>query len=191
MCRSMWCFGGCGSGEADCWGWDPASQENTDFVDWCTDDKEIDCYDALTSGAARTFMICSIPATDHEWKRIVSSLEIPNFGFTFAPKDHSASWRVSFGDAGCSGYDFVLVIENRETKVSYQWEMGICQEGTLAAQLTTDRGDNGPDAMMLMTATPDRVVVSGNRGGPEFLIERNKPALLKDDTAPAASVGFV
>jgi len=193
MCRSMWCFGGCGSGEGDCWdwGWILPSKENTDCADWCTDDTEIDWPDTLMSGAAWMFMICSIPATDHEWKCIMSRLEVPDFGFTFVPKDHSASWRVSFGDAGCSGYDFILVIENLETKVSYLWEMGICQDGTLAAQLTPDRGDNGPDAMMLMTATPDRVVVRGNYGGPKLVMEYNKPAQLKGDTAGTASIGFV
>jgi hypothetical protein len=91
----------------------------------------------------------------------------------FVPKDRSENWRVLFAPNESSGYDFLLLIENPETKVSYQIEVGIMPDGRLCGQITPDEGGKGPDALVLFDMTPEVARVSGNWGGSKLVISIN------------------
>jgi hypothetical protein len=67
-----------------------------------------------------------------------------------------------------------LVIENPTTRVSYQLEVGIMEDGRLCGQLTPDDGGTGPDALVLFDTTPEVAQVSGNRGGAALRISVNE-----------------
>jgi hypothetical protein len=56
----------------------------------------------------------------------------------FIPKDRADKWHIVFGENGSSGYDFLLLIENQNTKVSYQIEVGIMEDGRLCGKITPD-----------------------------------------------------
>lgn len=110
----------------------------------------------------------------------------------FTPKDRIDEWRVFFGANTSSGHDFLLVIENPETKISYAIEIGIMEDGRLCGQITPDEGDNGPDALMLFDTTPQTAHVSGNRGGAKLTISVNDergPTVI-DDPESEGSGGF-
>jgi hypothetical protein len=96
----------------------------------------------------------------------------------FTPKDRADRWHVSFEANTSSGYDFMLVIENPESKVSYQLEVGLSEDGRLCGQITPDIGGNGSDALVLFDMTPDIARVSGNRGGAQLIIS------IDDKTGP-------
>lgn len=91
----------------------------------------------------------------------------------FTPKDRADTWRVFFRPNTSSGYDFLLVVENPKTKISYEIEVGIREDGRLCGQITPDKGDNGPDALVLFDSTPESARVSGNRGGMGLMISVN------------------
>ncbi len=94
----------------------------------------------------------------------------------FTPKDRADKWRVWFGANTSSGYDFSLMIENPETKVSYEVELGIMEDGRLCGQIVADQGGTGPDALILFDATPETARVSGNKGGAKLVISVNDVA---------------
>jgi hypothetical protein len=109
----------------------------------------------------------------------------------FTPKDRTERWRVCFGPNTSSGYDFSLVIENPETRISYEIEVGILEDGRLSGQITPDQKGIGGDALVVFDTTPDVARISGNWGGPKFIIRANgeKPAIT-DDTEESTSKGF-
>jgi hypothetical protein len=110
----------------------------------------------------------------------------------FTPKDRADKWRIFFGANGSSGYDFLLLIENQETKVSYQLEVGIMADGRLCGQITPDEGDIGPDALVLFDMTPELARVSGNYGGAKLVISINDtrgPTVVEDSDSVEPS-GF-
>jgi hypothetical protein len=110
----------------------------------------------------------------------------------FTPKDRADTWRVVFGPNTSSGYDFILVIANPETKVSYEIEVGIMEDGRLCGQITPDQGGNGPDALVLFDATAETARVSGNRGGATLIISVNdaKGPTVAEQPETAGSSGF-
>jgi len=89
----------------------------------------------------------------------------------FTPKSRLDKWRVAFSGAKGSGYDFVFMVENPETKVGYTVEIGITEDGRLCGQVTPDEGATGPDALLLFNASPGSAEVSGNNGGPRLVID--------------------
>jgi hypothetical protein len=110
----------------------------------------------------------------------------------FTPKDRSDQWRVCFGANTSSGYDFSLVIENPETKVSYEIEVGIMEDGRLCGQITPDRGCRGPDALVIFDTSPETAQVSGNRGGARLVVsvnDENGPTIIHD-SKPTDPPGF-
>ena len=88
----------------------------------------------------------------------------------FTPKDRADKWRIYFGPNTSSGYDFLLTIENPDTKMSYQIEVGIMEDGRLCGQITPDEGAKGPDALVLFDTTSDTARISGNYGGAALII---------------------
>jgi hypothetical protein len=101
----------------------------------------------------------------------------------FIPKDRADKWHIVLGENGSSGYDFLLLIENQKTKVSYQIEVGIMEDGRLCGQITPDDADVGPDALVLFDMTPEIARVSGNHGGAKLLISVNDssgPTVVED-----------
>lgn len=88
----------------------------------------------------------------------------------FTPKDRADKWRIYFGPNTSSGYDFLLTIENPDTAISYQIEVGIMADGRLCGQITPDEGGKGPDALVLFDTTPDTARISGNYGGAALII---------------------
>jgi hypothetical protein len=103
----------------------------------------------------------------------------------FTPKDRSDKWRVCFGANTSSGYDFSLMIENPTTKVSYEVELGIMEDGRLCGQITPDQGGKGPDALILFDTTSETAHVSGNRGGARMIInvdDTTGPRVIDADT---------
>jgi hypothetical protein len=110
----------------------------------------------------------------------------------FTPKDRSDKWRVCFGPNTSSGYDFALMIENLETEVSYEIELGIMEDGRLCGQIIPDQGGNGLDALVIFATTPETARISGNRGGAQLLISVNDvtgPTVV-NDTDSTAFPGF-
>jgi hypothetical protein len=93
----------------------------------------------------------------------------------FVPKTRGDKWRVALGSNKSSGYDLILLLENPETKVSYQFEIGITEDGHLCGQITPDEGNNGPDALVLFEVTPTLAHVSDNWGGSTVVIPRTNP----------------
>jgi hypothetical protein len=110
----------------------------------------------------------------------------------FTPKDRTDQWNVFFGANTSSGYDFSLVIENPATKVSYEIEVGIMDDGRLCGQITPDEGGTGPDALVLFDTTPDTACVQGNWGGAKLILSDSdrKGRIVSDDTKPTGPLGF-
>jgi hypothetical protein len=110
----------------------------------------------------------------------------------FMPKGRTDKWRVYFGANTSSGYDFSLVIENPDTKITYEIEVGIMEDGRLCGQITPDKGGNGPDALVLFDTTPEIARVSGNRGGARLTISVNdtKGPTVTDDSESTRPRGF-
>lgn len=96
-------------------------------------------------------------------------------GNEFTPKDCLGKWQVTFGANTFSGYDFALLIENRATKVSYQIEVGVTEDGRLCGQFTPDQGDNGPDALALFNMSPQAATFSDNKGGAKLVVTMANP----------------
>lgn len=97
----------------------------------------------------------------------------------FTPKDRTDKWRVVFEANTSSGYDFLLLVENPETKVSYQIEVGIMEDGRLCGQITPDLGGNGPDALVLFDTSPQVARISGNSNGPQMILDANDTSNVK------------
>jgi hypothetical protein len=91
----------------------------------------------------------------------------------FTPKDRTDEWRVHFGANISSGYDFSLVIQNPETGISYEIEVGIMEDGRLCGQITPDQNGKGPDALVIFDTTSEIAHVSGNWGGAKLIINAN------------------
>ncbi len=110
----------------------------------------------------------------------------------FTPKDRTDKWRIHFGANTSSGYDFSLTIENPETKISYEIEVGILQDGRLCGQITPDRGGGGSDALVIFDTTADSAQVSGNWGGTKLIISMDdtKGPTVIDDSKPREPLGF-
>ncbi len=89
----------------------------------------------------------------------------------FMPKEQKDIWRIAFNRNRFPGHDFVLLIENSTTRVSYQIEVGLTEDGRLYGQITPDEGDNGPDALVLFDITPSLARVSDNLGGVAMIIQ--------------------
>lgn len=89
----------------------------------------------------------------------------------FVPKDHPDNWNVIFEANTSSGYDFLLLIENPRTKISYQIEVGIMEDGRLCGQITPDQGGKGPDAMLLFDLSTTRARASDNHGKQKIVME--------------------
>ncbi len=97
----------------------------------------------------------------------------------FVPKDRADMWRVAFGANMSSGYDFLLVVENPETKVTYQIEVGITADGRLCGQITPDLDGHGPDALVLFDTSHQIARISGNAAGPQMILDANDPSNVK------------
>jgi hypothetical protein len=111
---------------------------------------------------------------------------------TFTPKDRFDKWRVHFGANISSGYDFSLMIENPDTKVSYEIELGIMEDGRLCGQIIPDQGGTGPDALVIFDTTAETARISGNKGGTRLVISVNgaKGPTVIDESGPSGSSGF-
>ena len=79
----------------------------------------------------------------------MSHVNLRNVSLNFIPKERKEKWSLLFGPSSSTGYDFVLLVENKLTKVSYQIEIGINPEGSLWGMVTPDNADNGRDAFIL------------------------------------------
>jgi hypothetical protein len=110
----------------------------------------------------------------------------------FTPKDRTDKWRVTFTANTSSGYDFSLAIENPATKVSYEIEVGIMEDGRLCGQITPDEGGKGPDALIIFDTTPEIARVSGNSDGAKLIVSVNDSngAINTDGAKPDRPRGF-
>ena len=110
----------------------------------------------------------------------------------FTPKDRTDRWRVFFGANTSSGYEFSLVIENPETKVTYLLEVGIMEDGRLCGQISPDAAGGGSDALFMFDTTTETATVQGNYGGAKLIIsvnDKNGPTVIHD-AKPAGPPGF-
>lgn len=126
------------------------------------------------------------------WGVIMEGVIHSMIGQEFTPKDRRDKWRVSFGANTSSGYDFILVIENPETKVSYELEVGILEDGRLCGQISPDGSGNGADALFIFDTSPQTAQVSGNWGGKRLVIgvDDEKGPRVIDDAQSTMPHGF-
>ena len=125
-------------------------------------------------------------------KIVMTNASFDNVDDEFTPKEHKDRWRVALGPNKSSGYDLVLLIENPKTKISYQLEVGLAEDGRLCGQITPDEGNHGPDALVLFDITPKTVRVSDNWDGPTVIIETTDTGVSTtiENRAPAGRRGF-
>jgi hypothetical protein len=95
----------------------------------------------------------------------------PHFDQPFAPKDRDDVWRAAFGVNTSSGYDFMLVIENPETGVSYEIELGVLSDGRLGGQVTPFVGNRGGEAMFVFDVSTNSADISDPSCRQELHIE--------------------
>ena len=105
-------------------------------------------------------------------------VHLRDMSLSFVPKERTDEWSVLFGPSTSTGYDFVLLVENETTKVSYQVEFGINSEGRLWGQVTPDNADAGPDALLLFDLKPFEARFSDNWGGPTVSIKQTSDGVV-------------
>jgi hypothetical protein len=110
----------------------------------------------------------------------------------FVPKDRKDKWRVFFGANTFSGYDFVLVIENPETKVCHELEVGILEDGRLCGQISPDGNGDGADALLIFDTSPKTAQVSDNWGRKRLVVNNDdiRGSTVADGTQPTMPRGF-